>query len=211
MPFAAAAVAVGAGVSLYAASQQAGAAEDAANAQLQGSQESVAEQRRQYDLTRADFAPWRDAGKTALGQLGGLTGLPGYDKVDFTASPGYQFRMDEGTKAIDRSAAARGMLRSGPTLKALDRYSQGLASDEYTNQFNRLAAISGIGQTATNSTAAAGAGAANNISNALTQAGQARASSYIGQANAYANGAAGVANSVNGGVSNYLLMSYLNK
>lgn len=78
---------------------------------------------------------------------------------DFQTDPGYQWRMDQGIQGLDRSASARGLLFSGGELKALDRYNQGFASNEYndafnrwniqgTNEFNRLAALSGIGQTA---------------------------------------------------------------
>ena len=51
--------------------------------------------------------------------------------------PGYQFRLSEGSKALERAAAARGSLQGGGTLKALTRYSQGEASQEYQNAFNR--------------------------------------------------------------------------
>jgi hypothetical protein len=54
--------------------------------------------------------------------------------------PGYQFRLAEGQKALERSAAARGGLNSGGTLKALARYSQGVASDEFQRSFERFQA-----------------------------------------------------------------------
>lgn len=107
---------------------------------------------------------------------------PGFS--GFEASPGYQFRLSEGLKATERSAAARGGLRSGATLKALQRYGEGLASSEYENYANRLAAMAGIGQSATGSTAAAGAQAAGGISSAYQNAGNARASAYQNTGNA---------------------------
>jgi hypothetical protein len=55
--------------------------------------------------------------------------------------PGYQFQMDQGTQAIQGSSAARGMLNSGNTLSALDKYGQGLASSFYQQQFNNLSGI----------------------------------------------------------------------
>jgi hypothetical protein len=61
-----------------------------------------------------------------------------FGMADFQKDPGYQFRMDEGLKAIDRSAAARGSLNSGATLKALTNYGQNLASSEYNNAYNRF-------------------------------------------------------------------------
>ena len=50
------------------------------------------------------------------------------DYSAFFQSPGYQFRQDEGIRAIDRSASARGQLMSGGTLRELQRYGQGLAA-----------------------------------------------------------------------------------
>jgi hypothetical protein len=102
----------------------------------------------------------------------------------FQASPGYQFRLSEGLKAVERSAAARGMLHSGGTLKALQRYGEGLASSEYENYANRLASLAGVGQSATAGTAQAGANAASGISQAVTNAGNARASSYANMGSA---------------------------
>ena len=128
---------------------------------------------------------------------------------DFQADPGYAFRMSEGLKALDRQAAARGGLISGSALKASTRYGQDMASQEYGNAFNRyqvnrsnqlnpLMAISGYGQQATNQLgqygsqfAQSGANTMTNSANAqaagLYNAGQARASGYIGQANALTN------------------------
>lgn len=116
---------------------------------------------------------------------------PGYS--GFEASPGYQFRLSEGLKAAERSAAARGLLGSGATLKALQRYGEGLASSEYENYANRLAALAGVGQTATAGTAAAGAQAAGGIAQAYQNAGNARASAYQNTGQAISNTAGGLA------------------
>lgn len=103
----------------------------------------------------------------------------------FQESPGYQFAFDEGVRGIDRSASARGMLNSGATIKAQTRFGQGIANQEYGNYVNRLASLAGVGQSATNATAALGASAASNQGNALMQAGQARASGYNAIGNAF--------------------------
>lgn len=58
------------------------------------------------------------------------------DKIANTNA--YKFRFNQGQQALERSAAARGMLNSGNTLAALADYGQGLASQEYGNEFNRL-------------------------------------------------------------------------
>lgn len=125
-----------------------------------------------------------------------------FSLADFNADPGYQFRQDEGRRALESSASARGGILSGGAMKALERYSQGVASDEYgaaysrfnndqTTRFNRLASIAGVGQQATNSGIAAGANnqsaqaaGASQIANNTLSAGNARASQYVAQGNA---------------------------
>jgi hypothetical protein len=106
----------------------------------------------------------------------------------FHASPGYAFRRSEGLKAIERSSAARGLLNSGAADKARMRYADGLASSEYDTYANRLAALAGVGQTATNATQQAGAQAAQGISQAQMAAGNARASSYANTGSAINSG-----------------------
>jgi len=116
---------------------------------------------------------------------------------DFQQDPGYAFRMSEGLKALDRQAAARGGLISGGALKASQRYGQDMASQEYTNAFNRyqtnranqlnpLQSLMGGAQTAANTLGAAGQNYANQAGEAYMGAGNARASGYIGQGNALA-------------------------
>ena len=113
----------------------------------------------------------------------------------FQADPGYAFRQAEGMKALERSAAARGGLLSGGTLKGIQRFGQDLASQEYGNAFNRyqieraarlnpLQSLMGSGQSATNvMTGNVGQSSQNQQANILG-AGQARASGYVGAANA---------------------------
>jgi hypothetical protein len=109
----------------------------------------------------------------------------------FFTSPGYRFRLDQGNQAVQRSAAARGILGSGATMKAIDRYSQGLASSEYGSFADRLAQIAGFGQNATNATVAAGQASTQGIASAYGAAGNARASSY-----------ANVGSAINGALNN---------
>lgn len=58
-------------------------------------------------------------------------------RQNFRTDPGYEFRLKEGQDAIERSAAARGNVLGAATMKGLDRYSQGVASDEYDRYYNR--------------------------------------------------------------------------
>jgi len=106
----------------------------------------------------------------------------------FYKSPGYQFRLDEGQRMVENSAAARGGLLSGNTLRSLATFGQGSASGEYGDYWNRLAGLAGTGQTATNQTAGYGAQAARGIGNANIAAGQARGSGYMGMANSLGSG-----------------------
>lgn len=171
---------VGGVSSVVAGNKAAGAQKDAANA-------SVAEQQRQYDQTRADLTPWRNTGQGALTKLGslyginadGTTGAPSQAAItEFQNTPGYQFQLQQGTQAAERSASARGLLGSGAAMKSIANYAGGLADSTYNQYVGQLNTMAGIGQQATNTTAAAGQSAANNISSAYTNAGNARASSY---------------------------------
>lgn len=124
-------------------------------------------------------------------QQGQASGTP--DMSAFFKSPGYQFRRDEGTRGLERTAAARGGAFSGNALKALAEFNGNLASNEFGNYFNQLASIAGIGQTATNQTAAYGANAANQAGRNALYAGDARASGIENQANIIGQGVNGLA------------------
>lgn len=99
--------------------------------------------------------------------------------------PGYQFRLNEGNKAITNLASAGGRLNSGATLKALTRFGQDYASNEYGNIYNRLAGLAGTGQNATTTSAGLGANFAGNVGGLMTGAANARGAAGIGAANAY--------------------------
>jgi hypothetical protein len=75
--------------------------------------------------------------KDALAPGGSLTTQFSFDPTQISQNPEYQFRLSEGMKAVQRSAAASGILNTGGTLKALDQYSQGLASDEIDKSYSR--------------------------------------------------------------------------
>ena len=116
----------------------------------------------------------------------------------FWLSPDYEFRRTEGTRGIEQSAAARGGALSGNAIKEAQRYSSGLASQEFGNYFNRLATIAGIGQTATNTGVVAGQGYADSIGTGLLGQGNARASGILGQTNSWVNALDGLGNAVGG-------------
>lgn len=156
----------------------------AADAASDAAASSAAVQREMYYQNREDLAPYREAGQYGLNALRGLL----TDGSALKTSPGYQFRLNEGLRGVDRNAAAKGMLDSGSRLKAIERYGQDYASGEYNNLWNKYASLAGVGQSATSTGVANGQSAASGIGSSYLAGGQARASGYTGMANA-ANGA----------------------
>lgn len=163
------------------ANQQKKGAQGAANATERANNASIAEQQRQYDLTRQDQQPWMQAGQSALGQMQALNAG---DFSSFKESPDYQFAFDQGMQGLDRSAAAGGMLTSGGADADRIAYGQGMASQQYGNYYNRLAGLAGVGQQTASGLGQLGANTGANIGNALMNTGQARASSYMAKADA---------------------------
>lgn len=117
--------------------------------------------------------------------------LKDFTAADFVAEPGYQFRLSEGTRGIDRAAAARGSFDSGATLKALQRFTQDYASNEFGNayardasnksrKFNMLSGVSGSGLQASGTTAALGADVARSVADLYGQAANANAAGVVG-------------------------------
>lgn len=244
-------------------------AEDAAEVQAEATERGVAENRRQFDITNRQFAPYRAIGTPSLAALSSMMGIrpdtseidaeiaaleeqlaglgqaqgqpsqPGPmltgeagtqfgapdnagggflggplreafgatdaselerrlaqlrgmrdtlgQSYDFQESPGYQFRFDEGRRAAQNQLAASGNRLSGRALKELTRYGQGMASQEFGNQFNRLAGLAGVGQTAVGQTGQFGAQNAATISNLIGQGANATAAGQIAQGNSIRN------------------------
>lgn len=180
------------------------AASTAASATTQAADTSAAVQREMFERQVELQEPWRQAGISALNKLAPLAEqYTPFGMQQFQADPGYAFRLSEGMKALDRSAAARGNLLSGATLRGAQRFGQDLASQEYMNAFNRyqaeraarlgpLQSLAGVGQTSAQALAgqagALGAGLGQTYMAGGVGAGQARASGYLGQANALTQG-----------------------
>lgn len=126
-------------------------AASAGQAQAGSQAAATAEQRRQYDLNMQRQQPWQEAGVGALGKLRTLMGLDGDTGAAMEmvrGQPGYQFREEQGRRALERSQAAGGKQLSGQAMKEITRYGQGFAESEYGNMFNRLSNMAGLGQTA---------------------------------------------------------------
>lgn len=172
-------------------------ASNAAAAQERSAREALDFQKQMWGQQRADQAPWLNAGRQSLADLVRQMGSGGFDVNASTLAndPGFQFRMAEGQKALERSASARGGLNGGGTMRSLARYSQGLASDEYqrawgrqTDRFNRLASLAGVGQSTAQGLGALGAQHAGNVGNLYGAIGNAQAAGAMGQANAISGG-----------------------
>lgn len=110
----------------------------------------------------------------------------------FQASPGYQFRLDQGVEAIDRAANARGLLNSGSRLKALNEFGQGVASEEFNTFANRLASLAGLGQVSGQSLGAQGSAFSRTNSSLLQGLGASQAAGVLGRNSAFQQGIQGV-------------------
>jgi hypothetical protein len=210
-------------IGAYSANQaskaQSRAAGEATQAQRDIADQQTELQREQYLKNLELNKPFREAGLAAQNKLLGYLGLGAGDgrytkdfsMGDYQADPGYAFRLSEGMKALDRTAASRGGLLSGATLRGAQRYGQDLASQEYQNAFNRyqvnrsnqlnpLQSLLGVGQTATGQDISGGANYASNVGNALGTFGAAQAGNIIGAGNARASGYMGGANAISSGV-----------
>jgi hypothetical protein len=173
----------------------ASSARSAANTQAQATQAAQDAQLQMFNKQVELQEPFRQAGIGALNKLIPLSDYTKFGMDQFQQDPGYAFRLSEGMKALDRTAAARGGLLSGGTLKAAQRYGQDMASQEYTNAFNRyqternaqlnpLQSLAGVGQTATGALTNAYGNFGAQTGQNLQDIGTARASGYLGGANA---------------------------
>jgi len=182
----------------------ANAASSGAAAQANAANQAAQLQREQFDITNEQQRPYREAGGRALTRLESLAEYKPFNMATFAQDPSYQFRLDQGTKALERSAAARGGLISGNTGGALQNYGQNLASQEYSNAFNRYQTernatlepymtLAGFGRSANALSAQAGQNYATNAGNMIT-----------GGAAAQAAGGVGVANALTGGANQYM-------
>jgi hypothetical protein len=139
--------------------------------------------------------PFRKVGVNALPELVAASKYTPFTMQQFQADPGYAFRLQEGMKALDRTAAARGGLLSGATLRGATRYGQEMGSQEFTNAFNRyqaerqarlnpLQSLAGMAQTSANTLTNAAGQYGQNLAEGATAMGNIRASGYTNQANA---------------------------
>ena len=233
MPFTVAAI--GAGVS--AAAGIAGGIMQS-NAIKSGQSAANAAAQQGLETATTNLAPWQTAGANALAPIssgltgptpwnvggatdvaGQLSGVYGPDQAtaamgNFQTSPGYDFAFQQGLRGVDAGAAAKGMLRSGATIKGEEAFGQGLADQQYQtyltnantafgNYYNRLQALSGQGLTAAGGIAGAATGTAKDI--ASTDTGAATA-----QSNVIGNTANSISGSANTLLNNQAFSNYVN-
>ena len=198
---------ISAGGSIVGGLMGATASKSAAKTQAASADYAAELQKEQFDKQVELQAPFREAGLTAQNKLLDYMGLSpnaggkyarDFSMADYQADPGYAFRLSEGMKGLNATAAARGGLISGNALRAATQYGQEMGSQEYQNAYNRyqinrsnqltpLQSLMGAGQTATNTMGQAGQNYANQAGEAYMGAGNARASGYVGSANAWSN------------------------
>ena len=211
---------VGAGASLFGSSQASKSADKAAKQQKKAAKIAAAQQKAALERQIGLQEPFRQVGVNALAQYP-TAAAPTYTPFgmpQFQTDPGYNFRLAEGLKALERSASARGLLQSGGTLKGIQQYGQNIASDEYQNAFNRylleqtkmreerlspLEYQIGLGQAAASGQAANVGTTANSISE-LTQAlGNIGAQRAVAQGNIAASTAGNIGNAFAQGAGAY--------
>jgi len=172
-----------------------GAAKDAARIANEASDRNLALQRQMYEEGVARQKPFYEAGVNALpGYLAGIQPggelVRGFTSADYQEDPGYAFRLSEGMKALDRTAAARGGLLSGSTLKGAQRFGQDLASQEYQNAYSRfrdtqglrrnaLAGIVGYGPTSSNAMSTLGSSYATGAGPVISGQGETSANALL--------------------------------
>ena len=167
----------------------------ASKAQQQAQREASAAEERMFNRQVELQEPFRQVGVNALPELVEASRYTPFGMEQFQADPGYGFRLKEGLRALENSAAARGGLLSGNAMRGITRYGQGLASEEFGNAFNRyqaeraarlnpLQSLAGMGQSNAATMAQQAGQYGQNLAQGAAAMGNIRASGYVGQANA---------------------------
>ena len=188
----------------------------AADAQKKAAKAQKAALAQQTELVK----PYVEAGKNALAEYQKLAPYEDFGMKQFQADPGYNFRMAEGMKALERSAAARGLLQSGGTLKGIQQYGQNLASSEYENAFSRYLSqrearldpyryLTGQGQAAAVGQAANVGSTGAALAEIAAQRGNVNAAQAAGAAGAIGNAFSSIGQGVGSYFANQPYMNYL--
>ncbi len=192
----------------------------AADAQKNASKRAAKMQREALAQQMELAKPYVDAGKNALAEYQKMAPYENFGMKQFETDPGYNFRMAEGMKGLERSAAARGLLQSGSTLKGIQEYGQNLASAEYQNAFGRYlterearmnpyAYLSGLGQGAAAGQAANIGTTGANLAQIAMSKGDVQAAQAAGMGSAIGNAFGSVAQGVGSYYANEPYLNYL--
>lgn len=156
----------------------------------QGNDQALAFLREAGDYATTAYRPTVQLGDQSLARLGALEGYAGEAErqnamAQFRRDPGYQFRLNQGIEAINRSSAGQGSLMSGQTLKALNEFGQGMADQSFNDWYGRQGRLADLGQSATGNTVNARMGAAGNMASTTlgTASNIAQGQAQIGQNN----------------------------
>lgn len=203
MSFLTAAVAIGGAV------YSADSARKASHTQADAARNAQQIEQDQFNQSRQDLQPWQQGGQQGLNALLQYLGISqdGFDPnaagvkpFQFSQQdPSYQWRFQQGENALLNARSALGGLGGGNTQKALTQYGQGMASQEYGNEFarymqqqqavyNKLAGLSDTGANTAGGIARLGASVADSNASLQTNIGQANAAGTLGQDRAYVNG-----------------------
>jgi hypothetical protein len=104
-----------------------------------------------YPWLKDQFGGMVDTGNDASGQMAALLGLGGDTDAaegaygNFLNSTGYNNIFDQAMRGVTGSAAARGLLKSGSTAKALQDRAAGLGQQYFTNYLGQLGGLAGQG------------------------------------------------------------------
>jgi hypothetical protein len=211
------------------------AAKDAAQTQANAANQATQLQRDIFNQQQQNALPWLQSGQGAVLRLSDMLNPGGaldqqWDQqfvaptgVTEQNDPGFQARLQMGQQALERSAAAKGGVLSGGTLKGINRYAQDYASNEYgnvynrakdeyntaynqfqqgqSNRFNRLASLAGLGQTAAGQLGQAGQAFGAQAGGNITGAGAALAAGQVGSANAVGGALGNIGNNLLGALT----------
>lgn len=219
-PVAAVAAGIGAAGAIGSSIIGANASKSASKSQKKAAKKAAQIQQKMLTQQLEVAKPYVEAGKNALVEYQKLAPYQSFGMPQFEADPGYQFRMAEGVKALERSAAARGLLQSGTTLKGITQYGQNVASDEYQNAFQRYLAqreasmepyrfLTGVGQAAAAGQASNIGAAGSNLAELAATRGNINAQQAIGSANAYGGALNTLAQGALSYAANQPYMNYL--
>lgn len=195
--------AAGVGSSVIGGAAQARAGRAAASAQERAADQSIAEQRRQFDAVQKLLAPYVEIGTEATDALSTLAGFDGAGAQqqaisDIQSGPEFQAMLEQGEKAILANAAATGGLRGGNTQAALATFRPQLLSDQIATRYQRLGGLQAVGQSSATGQAAAAQNLGASVSNTLAQRGAAQAGAALSTGRAIAGAAQGIGSSLGG-------------